>query len=146
MTSRRETVLSALFAALFAGLDRGRSVDVVRGDVLPESVPPFGLVILRDGTPGEPDVTLSPLMYHYQHRAEVEIFVQEGDQSRTAAFDDLARRVGATIAADRTLGGLCDWVEAQAPEPSDLPVDGAAPIKAAVIVVTLHYSTPDPLN
>ncbi len=44
----------------------------LRGDVLPERVPSAGLLILRDGEPGDPEVTLSPLRYHYQHRAEIE--------------------------------------------------------------------------
>jgi hypothetical protein len=43
------------------------------------------------------------------------------------------------------LGGLCDWVEAEAPRPVELPVEGAASLKAAVIPVVLHYSTADPL-
>jgi hypothetical protein len=55
------------------------------------------------------------------------------------------RMQGAALAADRTLGGLCDWVEAEAPRPVDLPIDGAASLKAAVIPVVLHYSTADPL-
>jgi hypothetical protein len=49
------------------------------------------------------------------------------------------------IAADRTLGGLCDWLEPEAPRPVDLPVDGAAILKAAVIPIVLHYSAADPL-
>jgi hypothetical protein len=49
---------------------------VLRGEVLPERVPAAGLLILRDGEPGEPAVTLSPLRYHYQHRAEIEAVVQ----------------------------------------------------------------------
>jgi len=36
-------------------------------------------------------------------------------------------------------------VEAQAPRPVDLPVEGAASLKAAVVTVVLHYSTADPL-
>jgi hypothetical protein len=40
------------------------------------------------------------------------------------------------------LGGLCDWGEAESPRPVDLPVEGAASLKAAVIPVVLHYSTP----
>jgi hypothetical protein len=47
--------------------------------------------------------------------------------------------------ADRTLGGLCDWVEAEAPVPDDVPMDGAVTYRAATIVVRLHYATPDPL-
>jgi hypothetical protein len=65
--------------------------------------------------------------------------------ARDAAFDALTASIGAAIAADRTLVGLCDWIEAEAPRPVDLPVEGAAGIKAAVIPVILHYSTADPL-
>lgn len=65
--------------------------------------------------------------------------------TRDAAFDTLCASVGAAIAADRTLGGLCDWVEAEAPRPVDLPVEGAASLKASLIPVILNYSTADPL-
>ena len=93
-------------------------------------------MILRDGEPREPEVTLSPLRYHYQHRAEIEAVVQGA--SRDAAFDTLCASIGALIAGDRTLGGLCDWFEAEAPRPVDLAVEGAAGLKAAVIPVILH--------
>ncbi len=135
----RETILSAL-ADLLRTVPH---VPVLRGEVLPERVPATGLLILRDGNPGEPEVTLSPRMYHYEHRAEIEAVVQGA--SRDAAFDTLCASVGAALAADRTLGGLCDWVEAGAPELVDLPIEGAASLKAAVIQVILYYSTADPL-
>ena len=137
----RETILSAL-ADLLRTVP---FVPVLRGEVLPERVPAAGLIILRDGTPGEPSVTLSPLTWHYQHRAELEVVVQTND-GRDAAFDHLIAQIAAALSADRTLGGLCDWVEAEAPEPVDLPVEGAASLKAAVIPVVLHYSTADPLS
>ena len=101
---------------------------MVRGEVLPERVPAAGLLILRDGDPGEPAVTLSPLRYHYQHRAEIEAVVQAGT-GRDAAFDTLTAGVGILVSADRTLGGLCDWVEAEASRPVDLAVDGAATLR-----------------
>ena len=88
-------------------------------------------------------MTLSPLAYHYQHRAEIEAVVQGA--ARDAAFDALTASIGMALAANRTLGGLCDWVEAEAPRPVDLPVEGAASLKAAVIPVVLHYSTADQL-
>ena len=138
MPTLRETILSALQARLST-----LPATALRGDVLPERVPPDGLLILRDGEPGEPEVTLSPLAYHYQHRTEIEAVVQGTD--RDAAFDTLCASIGTAIAADRTLGGLCDWVEAEAPRPVDLAVEGAASLKAAVILVILHYSTADPL-
>ena len=139
MRTPRETILTALYVQLST-----IPVTVFRGDALPERVPAVGLLILRDGNPGEPEVTLSPRMYHYQHRAEIEAVVQGA--SRDASFDTLCTSVGAALAADRTLGGLCDWVEAEAPEPIDLPIEGAASLKAAVIPVVLHYSTEDPLG
>ena len=71
MPSIRETILQALHATL-----QTQPAPVLRGEVLPERVPAMGLLILRDGDPGEPEVTLSPLPYHYQHRAEVEAVVQ----------------------------------------------------------------------
>ena len=138
MASIRATILAALHARLSALPATAR-----RGEVLPERVPPEGLLILRDGEPGEPGVTLSPLRYHYQHRAEIEAVVQSADHD--AAFDTLIGSIGTALAADRTLGGLCDWVEAEAPRPIDLPVEGAASLKAAVIPVVLHYTTADPL-
>jgi hypothetical protein len=136
--SARETVLAVLHARLSA-----LPATALRGDVLPERVPAAGLLILRDGEPGEPEVTLSPLRYHYQHRAEIEAVVQGA--ARDATFDTLCASIGALIAGDRTLGGLCDWFEAEAPRPVDLAVEGAAGLKAAVIQVILHYSTADPL-
>ena len=138
MPTARETILAALHARLSA-----LPATVLRGDVLPERVPADGLLILRDGEPGEPDVTLSPLRYHYQHRAEIEAFVQGTE--RDATLDTLTASIGTALTANRTLGGLCDWVEAEAARPIDLPVEGAASLKAAVIPVVLHYSTADPL-
>ncbi len=139
MPTSRETILTALHARLSA-----LPATALRGEVLPERVPAAGLLILRDGEPGEPEVTLSPLSYHYQHRAEIEAVVQGA--TRDATFDALGASIGTALAADRTLGGLCDWVEAEAPRPVDLPVEGAASLKAAVIPVILHYSTADPLS
>ncbi len=135
----RETILTAL-ADLLRLIP---FVPVLRGEVLPERVPTSGLIILRDGDPGDPAVTLSPLLYHFQHRVELEIIVQGVD--RDAGFATLCGQIGAVISADHTLGGLCDWVEAEAPRPVDLPVEGAASLKAAVITIVLHYTTTGPL-
>ena len=139
MPTTRETVLAALQARLLP-----LAALTLRDEVLPERIPAAGLIILRDGQPGEPEVTLSPLRYHYQHRAEIEAVVQGAD--RDAAFDTLCASVGAAVAADRTLGGLCDWIEAEAPRPVDRAVEGATSMKAAVIPVILPSSRADPLG
>jgi len=140
MPTTRETILAALHARL-----QPLAATVLRDEVLPERIPPAGLIILRDGQPGEPEVTLSPLRYHFQHRAEVEVIVQ-APGNRATTFDTLIAAIGTALAADRTLGGLCDWVEAEAPAPVDLPVEGAVSLKAAVVTVVLHYTTADPLG
>ena len=139
MPTTRETVLCALHARLqlLAAL-------TLLDEVLPERIPAAGLIILRDGQPGEPEVTLSPLRYHSQHRAELEVVVQ-APNGRATAFDSLIATIGAALEAERTLGGLCDWVEPEAPASVDLPIEGAAALKAAVITVVLHYTTTGPL-
>jgi len=139
MPTTRETILAALHARLLP-----LAAVTLRDEVLPERIPPAGLVILRDGQPGEPEVTLSPLRYHYEHRAELEVIVQASD-GRATAFDSLIAAIGSALEADRTLGGLCEWVEPEAPASVDLPVEGAAALKAAVIMINLHYTTTGPL-
>ena len=140
MPTTRETILAALHVRL-----QPLAATVLRDEVLPERVPQAGLISLRDGQPGDPEVTLSPLRYHYQHRAELEVIVQTPG-NRATAFDMLIASIGAARASDRTLGGLCDWVEPEAPTSVDLPVEGAVALKAAVITVVLHYTTADPLG
>ena len=139
MPTTRETVLAALHARL-----QPLAAPTLRDEVLPERISTGGLIILRDGQPGDPEVTLSPLRYHYQHRAELEVVVQ-APNGRATAFDTLIAAIGTTLEADRTLGGICDWVEPEAPASVDLPVEGAAVLKAAVITVVLHYTTTGPL-
>jgi hypothetical protein len=139
MPTIRETILTALHARL-----QPLAALVLRDEVLPERIPTAGLIILREGQPGEPEVTLSPLRYHYQHRAELEVVVQ-APNGRSSAFDTLITAIGTALEADRTLGGLCDWVEPEAPASVDLPIEGAAALKAAIITVVLHYTTTGPL-
>jgi len=135
--------LKALLAALEAAKPAGASLE--RNSVLPQSIPAAGSMILRDGDPGQPEVTLSPLAYHYEHRAEVDVLIDRPAGARDAAFDAIVRAVGAAVAADRTLGGLCEWAEGEAPAPLSLAIEGAEGLKAATITVLLHYSTTDPL-
>jgi len=130
-------------------------------EVLPERVAAAGLLILRDGGPGEAEVTLSLLRCHCQHRAGIEAVVQgearsaqqmqgsggpvQAANARDAAFGSLCASIGAALAGDRMLGGLCDRVGAEAPRPVDLAVEGAASLKAAVIPVIRPCSAADPL-
>jgi|GEM_PF-168170 len=118
---------------------------VLRIAILPEKVPAAGVVILRDGDPAPPEVWLSPPSYYYEHRAEIEVVVDGNRAARDAAFDDLRLAIGAALGADRTLGGLCDYITPEAPEPVLLTIGGVAGLKAAAIPVILAYVTTDPL-
>ena len=142
MSSKREQVLSTLFNTLRAV----PGAEVKRNEALPSSVPAAGLVILRDGDPGEPDVTLNPRTEFFSHRAEIEAFItQPVESGGEAALDALLAEIGAALATDRSLGGLAENLVWSAPETSVLAIEGAAPILTARITVTIEYLVSDPL-
>lgn len=142
--STSEAVLKALGTALAAELPAGVAFE--RNASVPMRIPAAGWVCLRDGDPGEPEVLLSPALYVYDHRAEVDIVVElPTAAARDALFDALKQAVGAAVAADRTLGGLCDYVLGEAPVPAELPVEGGENLKAATVGIILTYGSSDPL-
>jgi hypothetical protein len=119
---------------------------VKRNEALPASVSAGGLIILRDGDPGEPDVTLNPRSEFYSHRAEIEAFVtQLVSGGGETAFDALLSTIGTALAADRSLGGLAENLYLSAPEISVLAIEGAAPILTSRLTVTIEYLVSDPL-
>jgi hypothetical protein len=140
--SRREQIL----AALVQRLQSGRSATVRRNEALPEKVPAVGLVILRDGDPGEPDITLNPRTAFYSHRVELELFVtQPTAGGGEALLDALVADVGAALAPDPSLSGLAENLVVTAPETGVLAVEGAAPILTARLTVIVDYLVSDPL-
>jgi hypothetical protein len=140
--SLREQIL----AALFARLQVISEPTVRRNEALPQAVPAGGLIILRDGDPSEPDVTLNPRTEFYSHRAEIEAFVtQPAGGGGEAGLDALLAEIGAALAAERNLGGLAENLYWSAPETSVLSIEGAAPILAARITITIEYLVSDPL-
>jgi hypothetical protein len=142
MPTRREEVLAALFERLRTIPD----AVVRREEPLPDKVPAAGLVILRDGDPGEPEVLLSPLSYLWRHRAEIEAVVQGPPEAATVALDALLLEIDTALATDRSLSGLVDWLDWGGPQTRDLALDGAAGLRAAVVSVTLHFETSTPLS
>jgi hypothetical protein len=142
MSSTREQILATLLARLEAVPD----AMVKREAPLPETVPAGGLIILRDGDPGDPEVLLSPLSYLWEHQTEVEVIIQRGASDESAALDTLLTAVGAALAGDRSLGGLAEWLDWGAPKTSGLAIDGAAALRGATVPVTIHYGSSDPLG
>jgi hypothetical protein len=143
-TSKAEQVLEAIKALL--GTVPGATVE--RNSVLPEKIPDSGLIILRDGDPGEPEQALGGFgNAYYQHAVEVEVYVEEGDPAaRDAAFDDLLQQIGAALEADPPLGGLAFGLSYGRPEPSIEAVAGAPGIKTATLTVTVDYESDAPLS
>lgn len=144
MTTTRETVLAAVKSVL----DAVSGVTVYRNAAATVPMPATGaLVVLRDGDPGEPEILLSPLTYAFRHEAEVEVVVRASDDdTRTTALDTVLANVAAALHADRTLGGLCDWIEARAPRPRDQAGDGQEATRGVTVLVTIDYDTTDPLG
>jgi hypothetical protein len=144
MTSKREQVLDAIKTLIASALP---NAEVKRNLAKPERIPPGGLVIIRDGDPGEPEVILSPLIYVYSHRIPIELAAYEtSSQTREQVLDDMLGAVGAAVVANRTLGGLCDFVEAEAPATEDVETTGARASRWADVAIVAVYGTPDPLN
>jgi hypothetical protein len=146
--SKRETVLQALHSALVSHLGALHLEPppvVVRGQDGPERIPAAGLVVMSDGDPGQPEVLLGGPTYIYDHRAEIAVMVSGKPAARVARFDALAVGIGHALAQDSTLGGLCDWIEGEAPVPQAIYDESGEPVTAATIGIVLSYSTPSPL-
>lgn len=144
MSSKREQVLDAIKALLSSALP---NADVRRNLAKPERIPPGGLVVVRDGDPGEPEVMLSPLVYVYSHRIPIELAAYEtSSQSPEQVLDEMLGSIGVAVSGDRTLGGLCDFIEAQAPATDDVETAGARAGRWADAAIVAVYGTSDPLN
>jgi hypothetical protein len=142
--SKAEQVLDALKALLESIPD----AVVQRNSVLPEKIPDGGLIILRDGDPGEPEQALGGFgNAHYQHAVEIEAYIEECDPAgRDDAFDDLLQQIGARLQADPTLGGLAFGFTYGRPEPAIEAVAGAPAIKTGTLTVTVEYESDAPLS
>lgn len=145
--SQRENAIGALFAVLGQLFLGTSGTTVKRNAALPERVSDQAMAILRDGEMGEPEVSLSPLTYHWQHQVAIELFVAEPDASaRDARMDGLLVELATLIEADRTLGGVIEYAEIGPPKFDELAPDGTSGIKACLLPVVLHYSSPGPLH
>ena len=142
--SQRENAIGALFAVL-GQLSLGTTVK--RNAALPERIADHAMTILRDGEMGEPEVSLSPLTYHWQHQVAIELFVADPDAStRDSRMDGLLTELASLIEADRTLAGVVEYAEIGQPKFDELAPEGTSGIKACLLPVVLHYSSAGPLN
>ena len=144
MPSKRETALCALQDALLqiAGSKVGP-----RNSFFPETIHAAGLLILRDGEPGEPEILKSPVIYTYEHQARIDCVVQVTDPATASAqLDALLGDIAQAVALDDSLGGAVDLAVVGAPlDDEDHQWVGAEDLRGVVVPVTLTYATSNPL-
>ena len=144
--SKRMDVLNAL-KALFSD-NLGAEVKGLDEDAaFPARVPPNGLVIVRNSHPGDPEIDLCPPAYHFEHPIAVEVAAhQSPGRSLDQAVDDILVAIGHLIEANRTLGGLCTWLDAETGSFEDIRGENTRPAGTAIIRVIASYSTSNPLT
>lgn len=133
--SARSNILSALQSKvenLGGGFKRNAG--------LPSKVPAGGLIIMRDGAPGEPEYTLSPLRETYKHCVMFELFVAE--LGNEAVLYALEQAILTAIKADQSLGTLVDDITASPIEVEAIQTEYGTEILGARLPVYLHYTVP----
>ena len=141
--SKAEQVLDALQAVLKSsgGNDRAQQRAA-------EKIPDGGLIILRDGDPGEPEQALGGFRNaYYQHAVEIEVYVEEGDaatpqqRSRAPPADRCCARGGPDARRPRFRPDVL-----AGPNPASRRSPGAPVIKGATLLVTVSSATDAPLT
>lgn len=139
MPSKSEQILQVMKAVLETIPD----AMVERNAAVSARIPTAGLIILRDGDPGEPDLPLGGVGgAYYSHQMVVELYVQQAAAaSRDAAFDNLLVAVGEALSANPTLGGLAFGITIGQPSTEVEAVEGGPAIKTATLEPVVEYET-----
>lgn len=144
MPSKREQVILAVAALLKGALPKATHY---RNEEKQQAIPTGGYVNVEDGDPGEPEVSLNPTTWIYEHQIPVDV---AANATRTVSaesrLDTMLQAIGAAVAADRTLDGLCDYLMVTAAQTEGLTTEGAPVSRYALITVVAVYGTTDPLN
>ncbi|MBM3928822.1 MAG: hypothetical protein FJ335_10240 [Sphingomonadales bacterium] len=143
--STRRRVAQALAAGMAAAVP-GARIRGFDGDAeRPERVSTGGEIIGFDGSPGTPQIDLSPPAYNYDHVFSVELAAGPGD-AQAAALDAMLLAIGVWIDANRTLGGLCSYLDVRAAETDETVIPGASPQQWATVDIIASYTTSNPLG
>jgi hypothetical protein len=126
---------AALPSATIAGFDGSASV--------PEIIPEGGLVLALPSEPEEAGVDLSPPAYQWRNAIPVDVTAPGGAAGEM--LDAMLGAIGAAVAADPTLGGLCHWTDTTAPTLADRTESGVT-INWAEISIVPEYATSRPLG
>lgn len=136
-------------AALVAALTDALPLAVVKRDAGPddvgEEIGAYGFVNVAEGEPELLGELLGTVAKEWRLAVPIGVLVRDRlADARNAAFASLVKTIGATLEADRTLGGIVDWVEiGAAAENETLTLLGGTDGRAATIEAGLYYITGD---
>jgi hypothetical protein len=148
IVTKRLRVLYAIKALVQSALPGVEVLGLENEGAPPERIPPTGRIVIRAGDPGDPEIDLCPPTYNYLHQIPIEAaFLADPILQLTAeeVLDANIERLSDAIKADRTVGGEVAYLDGYSPETGDLYVPGAVIPRAADLVLSAAYSTPDPL-
>ena len=139
MITTHEAVLEAVFALVETALPDA----TVKRNVKPQRLEqPGGLVMVWDGDPGEPEMDLSPPVYNFQRRVMLG-FSGYKSLTKTASqvTAEMKQAVAGAVAADRFLGGLCEWVETAVADPQTIDQLGIDAVDLELGGLDVTYAT-----
>lgn len=147
MPSTRFAVVEAVRALVGAALPAADMIGLDGDDGKARRLGPDGMIGVGDGDPGAPEIDLSPPTWWWEHAIPVQLAAY-GDDAPSArrALDAMLGAIGTAIVADRTLGGLCIHLEADAPQIGDATKEGARTVHWADVDLVATYSTSSPLG
>ncbi len=145
--SKRLAVLTAAKALIATACPDANVIGLDGVDAAAQRIPAGGRVILGAGDLGDAEITLSPLTYFYDHSIPVEVLAPD-----ETVVDVLLLAIGAAVEADRTLGGLCDWLDVTAAGTEDIASYDERgslinrPARGGSFMIMASYSTSNPLG
>lgn len=137
MPSAHEAVLLALEAELAS-----HTAVEMREQELPQTIPPEGLINIAPGDPVEDAFELGTGRRSYSREIELEHVVQGASKADRASLLDAILTETAGLLHLSVLGGAIDYLQVTAPQDADdIPIQGAASMKGAVLPIIVFYQT-----
>jgi hypothetical protein len=105
-----------------------------------------GTIIMRNGDPGQPTVTLSPVHYQWEHEVPLE-FAAVGE-NRNSTVDAMLLQLDVFLTGNRNLdGNVIDARVMIAPIIDEVDqAEGAQTIRVAQVMVRLEYDSASPIG
>jgi len=139
MITTHEAVLEAITALVEAALPDAK---ISRNDKPQRLEQPGGLVIIWDGDPGEPEMDLSPPVYNWQRRVILGFSgFKSASLTASQVTAQMKQSVSTAVAADRFLGGLCEWLETAVADPQTIDQMGIDAVDLELGGLDATYAT-----